>query len=314
MFTTIIVQPIFNLLVFIYAILPGHNFGLALIIFTVLVRMLMWPLIKKQLHHTKVMRQIQPEVKRIKQQTKGDRQKEQLLTMALYKEKGISPFGPIGIILIQIPILIGLYSGLHRLINDPHQIVSFSYPALQNLSWMKELSHNIHLFDGTLFGVVDLTRSAVGPKGAYIPALLLVVGSAAIQYFQSKQLIPTPKDARKLRDILKQAGEGKQADQAEVNAAVSRNTVFLLPAMVLLFTINLASGLSLYWLTGGLVAFIQQSIILREDEEEIEKDADSLAKKSSKNVAAIAEGEVVKTSDDAAKNKKAGSRKKRRRK
>ena len=60
MFTTFIVQPIFNLLVLIYALLPGHNFGLAIIIFTIIIRLLMWPLVKKQLHHAKAIRELGP--------------------------------------------------------------------------------------------------------------------------------------------------------------------------------------------------------------------------------------------------------------
>ena len=150
MFETLIVQPIFNLLVFIYAVLPGHNFGLALIIFTVIIRLLMWPLVKKQLHQVKVMRKIQPELKKIKKAANGDRQKESLMVMALYKEKGVSPFGSIGILLLQLPILIGLYSGLNKLVHDSRAIVDFAYPALQNMSWLEHLSKNIHEFDSTL--------------------------------------------------------------------------------------------------------------------------------------------------------------------
>ena len=275
MFTTLIVQPIFNLLVLIYAILPGHNFGLAIIIFTVLVRLLMWPLVKKQLHQAKVMRQIQPELKRIKAATKGNRQQESLMMMELYKERGINPFGSIGVLLLQIPILLGLYSGLHRVVVDPHNLVTFSYPALRHLSWMKELAGNIHLFDSTLFGVVHLTRSALGPAGVYWPAMVIVLGSAIVQYFQSSQLLPRDKQARSLRAILKDAGNsGKAADQAEVNAAVGRSTRFLLPGMIFLFTVNIASALSLYWLVGGLVAYAQQSFILREDTTEMEAEVD----------------------------------------
>jgi YidC/Oxa1 family membrane protein insertase len=292
MFTTLIVQPIFNLLVLIYALLPGHNFGLAIIIFTAVVRLLMWPLVRKQLHQAKLMRHVQPELKRIKASAKGDKRKEQMLMMELYKERGINPFGSIGLLILQVPILIGLYSGLQRVVHDPHQLVTFSYPALQHLSWMQQLSHNIHQFDSTLFGVVDLTRSALGPKGTYWPALLIVLASAVVQYFQSKQLMPNDKDSRGLRNILKDAGGGKQADQAEVNAAVGRSTRFLLPAMIFLFTVNIASALSLYWLVGGLVAFIQQSIVLREDVTEMEASTDKSGKKPAKQVV---EGEVVAT-------------------
>ncbi|HLB66303.1 MAG TPA: membrane protein insertase YidC [Candidatus Saccharimonadales bacterium] len=118
MFTTLITQPMFNLLVLIYAIIPGHNFGLAIIIFTIIIRILMWPLVKKQLHHAKAMRELQPELKRIKQSAKGNKQQESLLVMELYREKQINPFSSIGLVLLQIPIFIGLYSGLSRIIKD----------------------------------------------------------------------------------------------------------------------------------------------------------------------------------------------------
>src|SRR5436305_5087083 len=111
MFTTYIVQPIFNLLVFIYAVLPGHNFGLAIIIFTVVVRFLMWPLVKKQLHHAKAMRALQPKLKRIKKAAQGNKQQESAMLMELYKERQINPFASLFIVVLQIPILIGLYSG-----------------------------------------------------------------------------------------------------------------------------------------------------------------------------------------------------------
>src|SRR6185312_483545 len=147
MLTTIIVQPIFNLLVLIYALLPGHNFGLAIIIFTILIRLLLWPLVKKQLNHAKAMRELTPEIKKIKAAAKGDRQKESQLTMELYKEREINPFASIGILIVQLPILIGLYSGLSRIIKNPHEIVSFSYSPIQHMSWIQHLSHNIHEFD-----------------------------------------------------------------------------------------------------------------------------------------------------------------------
>jgi len=289
MFTTLIVKPIFNLLVLIYALLPGHNFGLALIIFTIVIRLLMWPLVKKQLHQAKAMRQLQPEIKRVKQAAKGNRQQESLMLMELYKEKGINPFSTFPILIVQLLILIGLYSGLRRVIADPHAIINFAYPGLQHLGWMKELAKNIHKFDNTLFGAVDLSRAALGKSGIYWPAMIIVIGSAVAQYYQSKQLLPDSKDQRGLREILREASSGKQADQSEVNAAVGRSTRYFLPVMIFLFTVNIASALSLYWLVGGVVAYIQQAIALREDEAEME----AIADKPSRNVKDIPEAEVV---------------------
>lgn len=301
MFTALIVKPLFNILVFIYAILPGHNFGLALILFTVLVRLLLWPFVKKQLYQAKAMRKLQPELKKIKAATKGDKKKETQMTMELYKEKGINPIGTLPVFIFQIFILIGLNSGIRRIIQNPHNIVTFSYKWVQHLPWMAKLSHNIHLFDNTLFGVVNLSRSALAHGGVYWPALLIVALSAFSQYMQSKQLMPSTSDQRKLRDIMKDAGSGKSADQSEVNAAVGRSTRVLLPFMIFIFTVGLASALSLYWLTSGVVAYIQQSIALREDEEELEKIADS----PSKDTSSIPEAEIVQPKHKkSAKNKK----------
>ena len=303
MFTTIIVKPLFNLLVLIYGLIPGHNFGLAIILFTVLIRLLMWPLIKKQLHQAKLMRQLQPELKRIKKASGGNRQQESALLMELYKERGINPFSSIGLLLVQLPIFIGLYSGLHRIIDNPQAIVDFSYSWVHNLGWIQSLAQDIHRFDSSLFGIVDLSKSAL-PKagGIYWPAMIIVLGSALMQYFQSKQLMPSPSEKRSLRKILSEASAGKKADQSEVNAAVGRSTRFLLPAMIFLITVNLASALSLYWLTSGLVAFIQQARILGKDEQEMEKIAD-----------APIEGEVVskKTTPTKKKKSKKSSAKKR---
>jgi len=310
MFTALIVKPIFNLLVLIYAILPGHNFGLALIIFTIVVRLLLWPLVKKQLHQTKAMRSLQPELKKIKQAAKGDRQKEMSMQMELYKERGINPYGTIPILIIQFIVLIGLYSGLRKVIADPSTLVTFTYPFVRHIAWIQTLSGNIHQFDNTFLGIVDLSKSAL-PKGGgiYWPAMIIVLGSAIAQYFQAGQLLPKTDDQRSLRTILKSAGKGEQADQSEINAAVGRSTRYFLPVMIFLFTVSLPAALSLYWLTGGIVAYIQQAIVLRKDETEME----SLANKPTKDVKSIPEAEIVSepvTKKSSSKNKK--SKKKRR--
>lgn len=308
MFQNLIVEPIFNLLVFIYAILPGHNFGAAIIIFTVVVRLLMWPLVKKQLHHAKAMRELQPELKRIKQETKGDRQKESLMVMELYKERQISPFGSIGILVVQLIILIGLYSGLSKVVNDPQAIINNSYEWIRNLSWLKQLGNDIGQFDASLFGLIDISRPAIGEEGWYFPALMLVAGSAAIQYFQSAQLMPQQKDSRKLRQILKEAGQGKQADQAEVNAAIGRSTRYFIPGMIFVFTVGIPAALSLYWLVSGMVAYLQQSKVLKQDETELEAIADASVKKE------IIEGEVIQKPKPKSKKKPVAKKAKRRKK
>ena len=280
MFNTLIVQPIFNLLVLIYALLPGHDFGMAIIIFTILIRLLMWPLIKKQLHHTKQLRKLQPEIKKIKAATKGNKQEESRLTMELYKERKINPFSALGLTLLQFPILIGLYIGLRKLITNPKVLITFTYPFVRHIAYIQFLGHDIGQFKPTLFNLVDLNRAALGPHGVwYFPALVLVTASAVMQYFISKQLLPQADEKKSLRQIMKDAGKGKSADQTDMQAATGRFTSLMIPFLIFFITLRIASALSLYWFVSSLVAYIQQAIVLRDDETEMEAIGDEPVKK-----------------------------------
>src|SRR5207247_716237 len=91
-FNIILIQPLVNLLLVIYAFLPGHDFGISIIVLTLIIRFALWPLAGKQLHSQKKMQAIQPEIAKIRAKTKGDKQKESKMLMELYKEKEVSPF------------------------------------------------------------------------------------------------------------------------------------------------------------------------------------------------------------------------------
>jgi len=314
MFETLLVKPIFNVLTFIYVLLPGHNFGFALIIFTILVKLALWPLLKKQLHHTKAMRALQPELKKIKIAAKGDRQKEAMLTMALYKEREVSPFAPLGLMFLQLPILIALYSGISRIVKDPNNILNFSYDFVRNMSWMKELATDISKFDMTLFGAVDLKKAALSTT-IYLPGLAIVALSAYVQYRTSKQVMVTDKNAKKLKDIFKEAKEGKQADSAEMTAATSSMMIYTLPILVSVFTLHIASALSFYLLISGLITYLQQSIIFNKDAEELAETTAKI-KVDDSSTAKVVKAEVIsKPKKSSPKNKKTkgGNTKKKRR-
>jgi YidC/Oxa1 family membrane protein insertase len=105
-FEILIVQPLFNLLMVLYSIIPGGDFGISIILFTVLLRLVMYPLVKRQLHQTKAMRKLQPELEEIKRRTKGNKQLQGVQMMELYKKHGVSPFRSIGIVLVQLPVFI----------------------------------------------------------------------------------------------------------------------------------------------------------------------------------------------------------------
>src|SRR5665811_1304375 len=102
MFDSLIFQPIFNLLIFIYGVIPGADFGVALVLFTIIVRFAMYPLLKKQLHQSRSMQRLQPELKRIQAQHKDNPQLQGAAMMELYKKHNVSPWRSILIMVIQI--------------------------------------------------------------------------------------------------------------------------------------------------------------------------------------------------------------------
>lgn len=304
-FDIILIQPIFNILVVIYGLVPGQDFGVALIIFTIIVRLLMWPLVKKQLHQTKVMRQIQPEVAKIKQRAKGNRQMETQLMMELYKERGVSPLSSFGTILLQLPIFIALFAVV-RLITENHDnIAKFTYDIFENIPGIHDAIAG-HL-NATLLGIVDLTKHATQPGGAiYWPLFIMAIVAAIVQYFQSKMLLPQPKEKRKLSEILKEQAAGKQVDQAEVSALMTSKMIWLFPFLTFMVATYLDGALVLYLLTTNLVAIVQQHMILNKDTSEMQK----MSEKTKSRVQKAQSAEVV---EEPAKPKKAGVNKKKRR-
>lgn len=277
MFETLLVRPVFNLLEFIYAIIPGHDLGVAILIFTVIIRLALWPLVHRQLHHAKVMRQLQPELKKIKKAAAGDRQKEVRLQMELYKERGIKPLASIGTLVIQIPIFIALYQAVLKITNDPSSLINFSYDWVRNLPWIQTLSSDISKFDETFLGVVDLTRRGIEDGNLYFPAIAIVLVSTIMQYIQTKQMLSSDKDARKLSVILKESAAGKDVDQSEVTAAISRLMAYVLPFFIFTFGLIVPSALALYIFASSAVGYIQQRRVFKEDADELQEIADEPA-------------------------------------
>jgi len=286
-----IVAVTHNLLAALYAVIPGHDFGIALILFTILVRILLWPLIKKQLHQTKLMRQIQPELKRVKKQANGNKQLEAQLMMELYREKGINPLGSIGVTLLQLPVLFALYSVIHQISTDPQNVVAKSWDWVRELGYMQQVTGDIGKFSEHLFGTISLTEHALKTGGGvYWPIMVLAILAAVAQYFQSKQLMPQDKDKKSLKQLFKEAGQGKQADQSDMTAAMNGTMVKIFPVMTFFIAISVPGAITLYLLVSSLVGIAQQSYVLGQDVEEMESLADKKAKKpKKKNVAAARE-------------------------
>jgi YidC/Oxa1 family membrane protein insertase len=237
-FNTVLVYPIFNLLAVLYAFV--HDFGLAIVLLTVLIRLLIWPLVTRQLHSQRALQELQPELKRIKEQAAGDRTLEGQLTMELYKEREINPFASFLPLLIQLPIFFALFVVLKDIVM-PGKLAQIAYPFVAHLSAIAAIISHKAAFHPTLFGVIDLTK----------PSPLLAAMAALVQFVQTKQITPkhTPGD-----------------QQAQLMSGM----VYVFPALTFFIGLSLPSALPLYWFTSSGVAVFQQFLVLRRDVKELE--------------------------------------------
>jgi YidC/Oxa1 family membrane protein insertase len=239
MFQTLLIQPLYNILLGLYAITPGHDFGIAIIVFTLIVRIVLWPLIRKQLHSQRALQKLAPDIAKVKEKAKGDRQKESQLLLELYKERGISPFASLLPLLIQLPILFSLFFVLRDALKVDN-ITHLGYGWLHHLSYIQTILNNHALYHTTFFGLSLLTSS-----------IALAVTAGAAQFFQSKQIMP-------------KAVAGDSASQ------IASTSLYIIPVMTFLFALSLPAALALYWTTTSVIAMVQQTIILRQDVDEME--------------------------------------------
>lgn len=291
LFERIIVQPIFNLLLGIYALVG--DFGIAIIILSIIVRLALWPLLRRQLHQTKLMRSLQPELKKIKIKAKGNRTVESQLMMELYKERGVKIFSSIWVLVIQIPILFALFTVLKTITEHRDQIREYTYGFYDNVGPIKDILANPQHFREGLFGL-DLTQVATHSW----PIAVLAVLTAAFQLIQSRQILPKPDSKRRLRDVLRDQANGATVDQSEMSALLSRRLTTVMPVIVLFFMVALPGALVLYYATQSLVAILQQRYFLKQDADELIAEADTPApgKKATAKARAKAarEAEVIK--------------------
>lgn len=300
-FESLIVQPIFNLLMGLYSIIPGHDFGIALIIFTILIRFAMWPLVVRQLHQVKAMRKLQPELVKIKKATKGNRQLESMQMLELYKKHDVKPFRSILVLLIQLPIFIALYQVIQIFTSHRDQIAKFTYDFIEHIQPIQALIVHPEQFNEKLLGIVDLTTNAISANGVDIFLVLLAIIAAGTQYIISKQTAPTT-STKRFRDVMAEAADGKQPDQSELNAVMMSKMIKFLPFFMLFIMLSLPGALALYYATSNIFAAIQQHYLLKKDAKEMDQIAEEAIKQPGKKATAKArekqarEGNVVRIS------------------
>lgn len=221
LFNEILHRPLVNLLVWFYNTVAFHDLGIAIVLVTVFVRLLLFPLFQKSLRHQQQLRAIQPKMKEIQEKHKSDPTKQTAEIMALYKSEGVNPFSGMVLLVIQLPILIALYriflNGL-----DPVPIADlYSFVAAPVA------------INATLFGLINLDGQSI----------LMVTAAAAVQYVQGKMA------------LAKQPQGSSSADR------IARSMVVVGPLMTILIFFSLPAAVSLYWLATSLFSVLQQALV-----------------------------------------------------
>ncbi len=293
-FEVLVVQPIFNLLIGLYSLIPGGDFGIALILFTIMIRFALLPLVKRQLHQVGAMRKLQPQLAKIKKDAKGNKQLESMQMMELYKQNGVNPFRSIGILLIQLPIFIALYQVIQIFTLHRNQIGKLTYSFMQNIEPIKKLIEHPNQFNEKLLGIVDLTARALGgPHGINAFLVLLAIIAAVTQYIMSKQTMPQQEGNKRLRDVMTEAADGQPANQGEMNAIVMGKMTKILPFFMLFVMMSLPGALALYYAVSNMVAVIQQHFILKQDVDELESIAEEVVPTTGKKATAKARAKLA---------------------
>jgi len=322
----IIVRPIVNILFVIFNLV--RDFGLAIIIFTILVKLLMLPLTKRQLKQTRLMRKIQPELLKIRKNCNGNKQLESLQTMDLYKRYNIKPFSSLLTLFIQLPIFIAIFSAIKviatpmptdNLMNRAYSIVAYEGSEIRDL----EVKQEVYLadlqnpeipaeekaeydFHPLLFGAIDMGAKAsdvLSPsKFTWSAVFMMAIAIAAsvAQYIMTKQQMPSGKSVKrkKFRELLNEAKEGKEVDQSEINNLATGQMSKMMPIMMFMIMINLHGALAFYYFLSNVITIIQQKIIYARARDDMD---DATDKAMTRELKKIQEAEVV-------ENKKTGTK------
>ncbi|OGH59788.1 MAG: hypothetical protein A2725_02105 [Candidatus Magasanikbacteria bacterium RIFCSPHIGHO2_01_FULL_33_34] len=258
LFQTILYEPIFNLFVGLYNIIP--DVGIVILIITLAIRIVLYPMTKKSIAAQKSMTDLQPKLEELKIKYKGDQQTLAQETMKLYKENKVNPLGSCLPILVQLPVFIAIYWVLQEGLGSEQNFDTL-YSFVKNPGEIKTIS----------LGFIDL-----GQKN-----IILAAAAGLAQYWQSKMM--------QSKKPPKEAGEG--AKDESTMSMVNKQMLYFMPGLTFFIGMSFPGGLALYWFLSTLLTALQQKYMLSDKEKNTE------TKEEKKIVEKTIEGEVEEIKD-----------------
>jgi YidC/Oxa1 family membrane protein insertase len=231
-FNTILYRPILNALVLLYETLPGQDFGVAIVVLTVIVRLLLYPSTLKSVKSQKALQELQPKIKEIQKKYKDNKQKQGEEVMKLYKEEKISPFSGCLPVLFQLPILIALFLVLKALAGNSGGIDQGLFYSF--IPFSGEIN--------TMFlGVLNLAN----------PSPILAVVAGGTQFIQSKMM------------TSKNISSNKE-NKNDFSEIMQKQMLYFFPIVTFFILWKLPSAIALYWIVTALFSVGQQYLAFKE--------------------------------------------------
>ena len=257
LWNAIIINPFTNMLLLIYAFVG--NFGLSIILFTILIRLATHPFMAAQIKSSTAMQTLtqSDEWKKMQEKYKDDKEKLGQETMRLYNEHGINPLASCLPMLLQLPIMLGFYQSIvHAIGATPMQllaVVRSIYPWMANITPAASLAGLIPIHSHFLWmdlgqpervfiGFLSSLLAGFGVPAFGIPVLAIIVGLTT--FLQTKLTMPAPT-----------AGANDQSAQ------MTQSMSMMMPVMLFMFTINYASGLAVYLITSNVIGILQYAAL-----------------------------------------------------
>lgn len=228
--TIIFYQPLLNLLIFLYNVIPGQDMGLAIIAITIIIKIALYPLSAQSIKAQKAMTELQPKIDAIKKQFKDQKEQQAKELMNLYKQEKINPLSSCLPLLIQLPFLFAIYQVFRDGLSN--HSMELLYPFIAHPDTINTIA----------FGFLNLNK----------PQFVLALLAGAAQFWQAKMMM-TKRSEIKIPN-------GKNEDMA---AIMNKQMLYMMPIVTIIIGMGLPSGLTLYWLIFTLATVAQQLFVLR---------------------------------------------------
>ncbi len=232
-----------NALILIYEIIPGNDFGIAIILLTVFIRFILYPISAKGIQAQKALTEIQPKIKEAQEKYKEDKERQVKEVLNIYKEAKINPFSGLFPLFVQLPVLIALYR------------VLWGVQALEAGVLYSFVSHPGSI-NSLFLGFIDLAKSGLvevnGESSYLFGNMMIIVGAGIAQFFQMKMISQQKKDSKEKKDAAQEMAEKMQ-----------KQMLYFFPFFTIFILLKLPSAIALYWFAGTIFSIIQQHFILK---------------------------------------------------